>query len=206
MGWGVLSFSERLVLFYFVACPCATLQCRRCAMSSGRQSYLLIVMGWLRSFFAFHRRCRKKNNLTTISKSGDCNNDEVRRIDLIHKSQNAPVLYPIRLHLYQKCAHFCFDWNIVGYGTGAFKDLRNWFIGADRKESDGIHTDSWRMSLIPYCATTILNISKQFCASRTHVQQLSDEQIRTLTATNQILSPKTIFGLKQTIVLLNQRK
>ena len=40
-------------------------------------------------------------------------------IDLIHKSQNAPVPYPTRLHQEQKCAHFCSEWRIVGYGTGA---------------------------------------------------------------------------------------
>ena len=41
-------------------------------------------------------------------------------IDLIHKSPNAPVPYPIMPHSEQKCAHFCPDWSIVGYGTGAF--------------------------------------------------------------------------------------
>ena len=45
-------------------------------------------------------------------------------IDLIHKSQNAPVPYPTMLHSEQKCAHFCSEWSIVGYGTGAFWDLR----------------------------------------------------------------------------------
>ena len=29
-------------------------------------------------------------------------------IDLVHKSQNAPALYPTMLHSEQKCAHFCF--------------------------------------------------------------------------------------------------
>ena len=27
------------------------------------------------------------------------------------------------LHLGQKCAHFCWEWNIVGYGTGALGDF-----------------------------------------------------------------------------------
>ena len=32
------------------------------------------------------------------------------------------------LHSEQKCAHFCSEWSIVGYGTGAFWDLWNWSI------------------------------------------------------------------------------
>ena len=43
--------------------------------------------------------------------------------DQFHKSQNAPVPYPTMLHSEQKCAHFCSEWSIVGYGTGAFWDL-----------------------------------------------------------------------------------
>ena len=49
-------------------------------------------------------------------------------IDLIHKSQNSPVPYPPILHSEQKCAHFCSEWSIVGYGTGVFWDLWNWSI------------------------------------------------------------------------------
>ena len=48
--------------------------------------------------------------------------------DLIYKSQNTPVPYPTMLHSEQKCAHFCSEWSIVGYGTGAFWDLWNWSI------------------------------------------------------------------------------
>ena len=44
-------------------------------------------------------------------------------IDQFHKSQNAPVPYPTMLHSEQKCTHFCSEWSIVGYGTGAFWDL-----------------------------------------------------------------------------------
>ena len=44
-------------------------------------------------------------------------------IDLIHKSQNALVPYHITLHSEQKCAHFCSEWNIVGFGTCEFWDL-----------------------------------------------------------------------------------
>ena len=41
-------------------------------------------------------------------------------IDLIHKSQNAPVPYHTMLQSVEKCAHFCSEWRIVGYGTRAF--------------------------------------------------------------------------------------
>ena len=54
---------------------------------------------------------------------------EVRQgdgIDQFHKSQNAPVPYPTMLHSEQKCAHFCSEWRIMGYGTGAFWDLWLW--------------------------------------------------------------------------------
>ena len=44
-------------------------------------------------------------------------------IDHFHNSQNAPVTYPTMLHSEQKCGHFCSEWSIVGYGTGAFREL-----------------------------------------------------------------------------------
>ena len=44
-------------------------------------------------------------------------------IDLIHKSQNASVPYPTMLDSEQKFVHFCSEWSIVGYETGAFWDL-----------------------------------------------------------------------------------
>ena len=46
------------------------------------------------------------------------------------KSQNAPVPYPTMLHSEHKCAHFCSEWSIVGYGTGIFWDLVYWSIGS----------------------------------------------------------------------------
>ena len=49
-------------------------------------------------------------------------------IDLIHKSQNSPVPYTRMLHSEQSCAHFCSEWSILGYETGAFWDLWNWSI------------------------------------------------------------------------------
>ena len=47
-------------------------------------------------------------------------------IDPIHKSHNAPVPYPTMLRSEQKCAHFCSEWDGVGYGIGAIWDLLNW--------------------------------------------------------------------------------
>ena len=44
-------------------------------------------------------------------------------IDQFHKSQNAPLPYPRMLQSEQKCAHFCSEWSILGYGRGAFWDL-----------------------------------------------------------------------------------
>ena len=49
-------------------------------------------------------------------------------IDLIHKSRNAPLPYPTMHHPEQKCAHFCSEWYIVGWGTGALWDLWDWSI------------------------------------------------------------------------------
>ena len=46
-------------------------------------------------------------------------------IDFIHKSHNLPVPYPTIHHHKQKCIHFCFEWCIVEYGTGALRDLKN---------------------------------------------------------------------------------
>ena len=58
--------------------------------------------------------------------------DTHKRIDLIYKSQNSPIPYPTMLYSEQKCAHFCSEWSIVGYGTGAFWDLWNCSIGTCR--------------------------------------------------------------------------
>ena len=44
-------------------------------------------------------------------------------MDQFHKSHNAPVPYPTMHHSEQKCAHFCSEWCIVGYGTGALWDF-----------------------------------------------------------------------------------
>ena len=49
-------------------------------------------------------------------------------IDLIHKFENAPVPYPTMLLSEQKCAHFCSEWSIMGYGTGALWNLWQWSI------------------------------------------------------------------------------
>ena len=50
--------------------------------------------------------------------------------DLIQKSHNAPVPYPTMHHSEQKYAHFCSEWCIVGYGTGAVWDLRLVYLQA----------------------------------------------------------------------------
>ena len=39
--------------------------------------------------------------------------------DQSHKTHNTPVPYPALRHSEQKYAHFCSEWCIVGYGTGA---------------------------------------------------------------------------------------
>ena len=44
----------------------------------------------------------------------------IKSIDLILKSQNAPLLYHTMLHSEQKCAYFWSAWSIVGYGTCAY--------------------------------------------------------------------------------------
>ena len=49
-------------------------------------------------------------------------------IDYSHKSHNAPIPYPTTHHSEQKCAHFCSEWCIVGYGTGALWGLWDWYI------------------------------------------------------------------------------
>ena len=43
--------------------------------------------------------------------------------DRSHKSHNAFVPYPTIHHSEQKCAHFCSERYIVGYGTQAFWDM-----------------------------------------------------------------------------------
>ena len=51
--------------------------------------------------------------------------NQVSTIEQIHKSHNAPIPYPMMHHSEQKYAHFCSEWCIVGYGTGALWDLCN---------------------------------------------------------------------------------
>ena len=70
----------------------------------------------------------------------------VYSIDQFHKSQNAPVPYPTMPHSEQKCAHFCSEWCIVGYGTGAFWDL--WIRSIDTTQSADPSTDA-RVSSAP---------------------------------------------------------
>ena len=57
-------------------------------------------------------------------------------VDQFHKSQNAPVPYPTMLDSEKKCGHFCFEWSIVGYGTGAFLDL--WIKSCFQLDTDSM--------------------------------------------------------------------
>ena len=50
-------------------------------------------------------------------------------INRSHKSHNAPVTYPTIHHSAEKCAYFCSESWIVGYGISALWDLWNWSIG-----------------------------------------------------------------------------
>ena len=58
-----------------------------------------------------------------------------------HKSHNAPVSYPTMHHSESKCAHFCSEWCIVGYGTGELWDL---WIGLTVKQIWQAH---WGLNL-----------------------------------------------------------
>ena len=69
-------------------------------------------------------------NLTDIDKIDRCVTRIKRNkaqdgsiINQSHKSLNAPVPYPTVHHAELKCAHFCSEWCIVGYETGALWDL-----------------------------------------------------------------------------------
>ena len=44
-------------------------------------------------------------------------------INQSHKARSALAPYPTMHHSEQKCAHFCSEWCIVGYGTSALWDL-----------------------------------------------------------------------------------
>ena len=69
-----------------------------------------------------------QSSRTDFLSTREINQQDMGTIDLVHKSQNAPVPYPATLHSEQKCVHFCSEWSIVGYATGAFWDLWNWSV------------------------------------------------------------------------------
>ena len=52
-----------------------------------------------------------------------------------NKSHNAPVPYPTMQHSEQKCAHFCSECCIVGYGASAQWDLWIWPINIACQQS-----------------------------------------------------------------------
>ena len=66
-------------------------------------------------------------------------------VDQAHKSHNAPVPYPTMCHSEQKCAHFCSEWCIVGYGTGALWDL--WIWSAEWLHHVWLVTRAWVRTL-----------------------------------------------------------
>ena len=53
--------------------------------------------------------------------------------------------YPTMHHSEQKCAHFCSEWCIVGYGTGALSELWIWPINCDLLICF--------ISFLPYCCS-----------------------------------------------------
>ena len=53
---------------------------------------------------------------------------QVNPVEESPNSHNAPVSYPTIHHSEQKCAHFCSEWCIVGYGTGALWELGDWSV------------------------------------------------------------------------------
>ena len=59
---------------------------------------------------------------------------QYRRIYDIHKSQNAPIRHPTMHHSAQNYAQLCSEQYIVGYGTGTFGDLCDWFVGITHVE------------------------------------------------------------------------
>ena len=69
-------------------------------------------------------------------------------IDQIHKSQNAPVSYPRRHHSEQKCAQFCSEWSILGYGTGAFWEYWNWSTTMSHWNRTNTLTWPWTSTII----------------------------------------------------------
>ena len=73
--------------------------------------------GWSQKMFAF---IESATSAGVEKQDIWCENRFYRGlIDPIHKSTNAPVPYRTMLHSEQKCAHFCSEWSIVGYGTGS---------------------------------------------------------------------------------------
>ena len=47
-------------------------------------------------------------------------------MSLMDQFRNTPAPYRTIHHSEQKCAHFCSEWCIVGYGIGAMCDFLDW--------------------------------------------------------------------------------
>ena len=108
-----------------------------------------------RKDFGYMSHCRVEKRYETqyclLNKKHPARKGLKAEIDQIHKSHNAPVPYPTMHHSEQKCAHFCSEWCIVGYGTGALWDLKDWSIDPVGKHVEGIlpkgpYPTCWRMS------------------------------------------------------------
>ena len=84
--------------------------CQQC----GKHFRIMTSVSW------FHRKCSRNIMWNDVLPRYSIVNR--MRIDLIHKSQNAPVPYPTMLHWEQKCIHFYFlihpDW--FGFATWTF--------------------------------------------------------------------------------------
>ena len=55
-------------------------------------------------------------------------------------SQNPHIPFFRMLLLEHKCAHFCFEWSIRRYGTGAFSNLWNWSVDTTVCYRSACHT------------------------------------------------------------------
>ena len=84
------------------------------------------------------------------------------------------------LHSEQKYAHFCSEWSIVGYGTGAFWDLWIRSVGVNIVPASGQNRDCWLQANTNYviyswkfyCLLSkqchIWSDRKQYCINHKH--------------------------------------
>ena len=102
---------------WFSSCPIA-LKFDRCLGSSATET----PATFQNDYFNKHsRRSYDKTPVRSVSRDP--------AVDPTHKSNTAPAPYSTMHHSEQKWAHFCFEWCIVLYGTGALWDLWDWSLG-----------------------------------------------------------------------------